>query len=170
MDFCALLHVIQLFIMDKNYFMSQALREAEKAYALGETPIGAVIVKNGEIIARAHNLRETGKNALYHAEILAIDAACKALGGWRLHQCDLYVTLEPCIMCSGAIVQARIKNLFYGANDPKGGAVKSIAQIPSMDKLCHHPYVEGGIMAEECSHILKNFFRDLRQGNVTPIK
>ena len=150
--------------------MSQALREAEKAYSLGETPIGAVIVKNGEIIARAHNLRETGKNALYHAEILAIDAACKALGGWRLHQCDLYVTLEPCIMCSGAIVQARIKNLFYGADDPKGGAVKSIAQIPSMDKLCHHPYVEGGIMAEECSHILKNFFRDLRQGNVTPIK
>ncbi len=170
MDFCALLHVIQLFIMDKNYFMSQALREAEKAYALGETPIGAVVVKDGEIIARAHNLRETGKNALYHAEILAIDAACKALGGWRLHQCDLYVTLEPCIMCSGAIVQARIKNLFYGADDPKGGAVKSIAQIPSMDKLCHHVNVEGGIMAEECSEILKRFFRDLRQGNVTPIK
>ncbi len=150
--------------------MSEALREAQKAYALGETPIGAVVVKDGEIIARAHNLRETGKNALYHAEILAIDAACKVLGGWRLHQCDLYVTLEPCIMCSGAIVQARIKNLYYGADDPKGGAVKSIAQIPSMDKLCHHPYVEGGIMAEECSEILKSFFRDLRQGLTKPIK
>ena len=150
--------------------MSAALREAEKAYALGETPIGAVVVKDGEIIASAHNLRETGKNALYHAEILAIDAACKKLGGWRLHQCDLYVTLEPCIMCSGAIVQARIKNLCYGADDPKGGAVKSIAQIPSMDKLCHHPNVIGGIMAEECSQILKNFFRDLRQGLTTPIK
>ena len=156
--------------MEKEFFMSAALREAEKAYKLGETPIGAVVVKDGEIISRAHNLRETGKNALYHAEILAIDAACKALGGWRLHQCDLYVTLEPCIMCSGAIVQARIKNLFYGADDPKGGAVKSIAQIPSMDKLCHRVNVIGGIMAEECSDILKRFFRDLRQGNVTPIK
>lgn len=150
--------------------MSAALREAEKAYALGETPIGAVVVKDGKIIASAHNLRETGKNALYHAEILAIDAACKKLGGWRLHQCDLYVTLEPCIMCSGAIVQARIKNLCYGADDPKGGAVKSIAQIPSMDKLCHHPNIISGIMAEECSQILKNFFRDLRQGLTTPIK
>ncbi len=150
--------------------MSAALREAEKAYALGETPIGAVVVKDGEIIASAHNLRETGKNALYHAEILAIDAACKRLGGWRLHQCDLYVTLEPCIMCSGAIVQARIKNLCYGAEDPKGGAVKSIAQIPDLDKLCHHPNIIGGIMAEECSQILKNFFRDLRQGLTTPIK
>ena len=150
--------------------MSAALREAQKAYALGETPIGAVVVKNGEIIASAHNLRETGKNALYHAEILAIDAACKKLGGWRLHQCDLYVTLEPCIMCSGAIVQARIKNLCYGADDPKGGAVKSIAQIPGLDKLCHHPNVTGGIMAEECSQILKDFFRDLRQGLTTPIK
>ncbi len=156
--------------MDKNYFMSQALREAEKAYSLGETPIGAVVVKDGEIIARAHNLRETGKCALYHAELLAIDAACRALGGWRLHQCDLYVTLEPCIMCSGAIVQARIKNLYFGADDEKGGAVKSIAQIPSMDKLCHHPNVMGGIMAEECSEILKRFFRELRQGKVTPIK
>ncbi len=150
--------------------MSAALREAEKAYKLGETPIGAVVVKDGEIIASAHNLRETGKNALYHAEILCLDAACKALGGWRLHQCDLYVTLEPCIMCSGAIVQARIKNLYYGADDPKGGAVKSIAQIPSMDKLCHHVCVEGGIMAEECSQILKKFFKDLRQGLTTPIK
>jgi len=150
--------------------MSAALREAEKAYALGETPIGAVVVKDGEIIASAHNLRETGKNALYHAEVLAIDAACKKLGGWRLHQCDLYVTLEPCIMCSGAIVQARIKNLYFGADDPKGGAVKSIAQIPSMDKLCHHPHVEGGIMAEECSQILKDFFKDLRRGLTKPIK
>lgn len=150
--------------------MSAALREAEKAYALGETPIGAVVVKNGEIIARAHNLRETKKNALYHAEILAIDEACKALGGWRLHQCDLYVTLEPCIMCSGAIVQARIKNLYYGAADPKGGAISSIARIPSLDKLCHHPVCEGGIMAEECAEILKKFFRELRQGLTTPIK
>ena len=150
--------------------MSAALQEAEKAYQLGETPVGAVVVKDGEIISRAHNLRETEKNALYHAEILAIDAACKALGGWRLHECDLYVTLEPCIMCSGAIVQARIKNLYFGASDPKGSAVSSIAQIPSLDKLCHHPNCEGGILAEECSDILKRFFKDLRQGLTTPIK
>ena len=150
--------------------MSEALREAEKAYALGETPIGAVVVKDGEIIARAHNLRETKKNALYHAEILAINEACRVLGGWRLHQCDLYVTLEPCIMCSGAIVQARIKNLYYGAPDPKGGAVSSIAQIPSLDKLCHHVVCEGGIMSDECAEILKRFFRELRQGLTPPIK
>ena len=158
------------FMLNKEFFMSAAIEEAEKAYKLGETPIGAVVVKDGEIIARAHNFRETGKNALYHAEILAIDAACKALGGWRLHQCDLYVTLEPCVMCSGAIVQTRIKNLYYGASDPKGGAVSSIANIPSLDKLCHHPNCEGGILAEECSNLLKNFFKDLRDGLTTPIK
>ncbi len=150
--------------------MFAALHEAEKAYELGETPIGAVVVKDGEIIARAHNLRETGKNALYHAEILAIDDACKTLGGWRLHECDLYVTLEPCVMCAGAIVQARIRNLYFGATDPKGGAVSSIAQIPELDKLCHHPKCEGGILADECSDILKRFFKDLRQGLTTPIK
>lgn len=148
---------------NKEVFMTAALHEAEKAYRKGETPIGAVVVKNGEIIARAHNLRETKKNALYHAEILAIDKACKKLGGWRLHECDLYVTLEPCVMCSGAIVQARIKNLYYGAPDPKGGAIFSIAQIPYTDKLCHRVNCEGGILSEECSGILKSFFRQLRQ-------
>ena len=148
---------------DKEKFMSAALIEAEKAYALGETPIGAVVVKDGEIIARAHNLRETKKNALYHAEILAIDEACKVLGGWRLHQCDLYVTLEPCIMCSGAIVQARIKNLYFGASDPKGGAVFSIADVPSIKGLCHRVNCEGGILSGECSDILKRFFRELRE-------
>lgn len=158
------------FMQNKEFFMSAAICEAQKAYAIGETPVGAVVVKDGEIISRAHNLRETGKNALYHAEILAIDAACKVLGGWRLHQCDLYVTLEPCIMCSGAIVQARIKNLFYGATDPKGGAVSSIVNIPGLDKLCHHPNCEGGILADECSSLLKEFFHDLRCGLIPPIK
>lgn len=148
---------------EKEVFMTAALGEAEKAYEMGETPIGAVVVRNGEIVARAHNLRETGKCALYHAEMLAIDAACKKLGGWRLHECDLYVTLEPCVMCSGAIVQARIKNLYYGASDPKGGAVLSIAQIPSIEGLCHRVNCEGGILADECAGLLRDFFIDLRK-------
>ncbi len=148
---------------DKEFFMAAALSEAEKSYNLGETPIGAVVVKDGEIIASAHNFRETGKNVLYHAELLAIDAACKKLGGWRLHNCDLYVTLEPCIMCSGAISQARIKNLYFGASDPKGGAVLS-AKAKNADTLFPHTNCEGGIMLEECSGILKHFFKDLRAG------
>ena len=148
---------------DKEFFMTAALKEAEKSYNLGETPIGAVVVKDGEIIASAHNLRETGKNVLYHAELLAIDTACKKLGGWRLHQCDLYVTLEPCIMCSGAISQSRIKNLYFGASDPKGGAVLS-AKSANADTLFPHTNCEGGIMLEECSGILKRFFKDLRLG------
>lgn len=151
------------YMTQKEFFMKAALDEARIAYEKGETPIGAVVVRNGEIISRAHNLRETEKNALYHAEILAIDRACKKLSGWRLHECDLYVTLEPCVMCSGAIVQARIKNLYYGAPDPKGGAVFSIAQIPFTDKLCHRVNCEGGILSEECSEILKDFFRELRK-------
>ncbi len=149
---------------DKEFFMSAALREAEVAYSLGETPIGAVIVKDGEIIARAHNLRETGKNVLYHAELLAIDAACRALGGWRLHQCDLYVTLEPCIMCSGAISQARIKNLYFGASDQTRGAVLSAGA--DSNRLFANTNCEGGILLEECSGILKKFFTELRSGNV----
>jgi len=146
--------------------MSAALREAEKAYKLGETPIGAVVVKDGKIIAAAHNLRETGKNVLYHAEILAIDAACKALGGWRLHECDLYVTLEPCIMCSGAIHQSRIKNLYFGAPDPKGGTVFSAADTFNADKLFCHTNCEGGILLDECTGILKKFFQELRLGKI----
>ncbi|MBO4941495.1 MAG: nucleoside deaminase [Clostridia bacterium] len=148
---------------DKEFFMKVALEEAEKAYSLGETPIGAVIVKDGEIIAAAHNLRETGKNVLYHAELIAIDAACKTLGGWRLHQCDMYVTLEPCIMCSGAISQSRIKNLYFGAPDPKGGSVLSRIS-PAADGLFGNTNCEGGILLDECSGILKRFFRELRKG------
>ncbi len=149
---------------DKERFMSAALREAEIAYQKGETPIGAVIVRDGKIIASAHNLRETGKNVLYHAELLAIDAACKALGGWRLHQCDLYVTLEPCIMCSGAISQARIKNLYFGASDPNGGAV--LAADAQSNRLFQNTNCEGGILLDQCSEILKRFFKDLRSGNI----
>ncbi len=149
--------------------MSAALCEAEKAYALGETPIGAVIVKDGTIIASAHNMRETGKCALYHAEILAIHEACRILGGWRLNDCDLYVTLEPCIMCSGAISQSRIKNLYFGASDPKGGAVLS-ASVQNAGGLFPQTNCEGGILLEECSEILKNFFKDLRDGKINNCK
>ena len=145
----------------KEFFMQQALKEAEKAYALGETPIGAVVVKDGEIIASAHNLRETGRSVLYHAELCAIHKACQLLGGWRLHQCDLYVTLEPCIMCSGAISQARIKNLYFGAPDPRGGAVLP-GSTANSDMLFSHTNCEGGILLEECSDILKRFFKQLR--------
>ena len=151
---------------DKEFFMKAALTQAEKAYSLMETPIGAVIVKDGEIIASAHNLRETGKNVLYHAELLAIDSACKALGGWRLHQCDMYVTLEPCIMCSGAISQSRIKNLYFGAPDPKGGAILSGIAAPTAAGLFCHTNCEGGILLDECQEILKRFFRELRKGTI----
>ena len=149
---------------EKEFFMSTALQEAEIAYSLGETPIGAVVVKDGKIIAKAHNLRETGKNVLYHAELLAIDAACKALGGWRLHQCDLYVTLEPCVMCSGAISQARIKNLYFGASDNSGGAV--LSKSANFNGLFANTNCEGGILLEECSDILKRFFKELRSGKI----
>lgn len=143
--------------------MSAALREAEKAAQIGETPIGAVIVKDGEIIAAAHNMRETGKNVLYHAELIAIDEACKKLGGWRLEGCDLYVTLEPCIMCSGAICQSRISNLYYGASDPDGGAV--LSDSAKEFGLWKNTKCEGGILLEECTVILRDFFRTLRNTN-----
>ncbi len=143
--------------------MSAALREAEKAFEKGETPIGAVIVKDGEIIAAAHNMRETGKNVLYHAELIAIDEACRKLGGWRLSGCDLYVTLEPCIMCSGAICQSRISNLYYGASDPDGGAV--LSDHSGEFGLWKNTRTEGGILLEECTNILRDFFRTLRKAN-----
>ena len=143
--------------------MSAALKEAEKAFKKGETPIGAVIVKDGEIIAAAHNMRETGKNVLYHAELIAIDEACRKLGGWRLQGCDLYVTLEPCIMCSGAICQSRISNLYYGASDPDGGAV--LSDSAKGFGLWKNTHTEGGILLEECTNILREFFRTLRETN-----
>lgn len=154
---------------EKEVFMKAALKEAEKAYALGETPIGAVVVKNGEIISRGFNKRETGKNVLYHAELIAIDGACRALGGWRLCDCDLYVTLEPCTMCSGAISQARIKNLYFGASDQNGGAVWS-RMSAGQGGLFPHTNCEGGVLLEECSGILKKFFKELRSGNINTDK
>ena len=149
------------FAADQEY-MGLALQEAEKAARLGEVPIGAVIVRDGEVIARAHNLRETEKNALGHAELLAIDRACKALGGWRLTRCTLYVTLEPCTMCAGAIVNARLDAVYFGARDPRAGACGSVCSLFDMP-LGHRPALTQGVREEECRAILSQFFQQLRK-------
>lgn len=147
--------------MTDTELMREALREAELAAALGEVPVGAVVARNGEIVARAHNLRESGKNATYHAELLAIDAACRALGGWRLWQCELFVTLEPCPMCSGAIINSRLRRVVYGAKDPKAGCCGSLTDLFALP-FNHHPVVEQGLLEEESAALLRHFFARLR--------
>lgn len=151
---------------DKEFFMKEALKEAGKAYSKGETPIGAIIVKEDKIIARAHNLRELNSDPTAHAEILTLRKAAKRLGGWRVLDCDLYVTLEPCPMCAGAIIQSRIKRLFFGAKDPKAGAAGSVVDLFSEERFNHKVEVESGILEEECSKILKDFFKELREGKI----
>lgn len=148
----------------EEYFMKEALKEAKRAYKKEEVPIGAVIVKDGKIIAKAHNLRETKRRACAHAEILAIEKACKKLNAWRLENCDMYITLEPCTMCAGAIINSRIRKIYIGAMDEKGGAVGSKINILKDIKLNHSVEVETGICKEECSKILKDFFKHLREG------
>lgn len=148
--------------MTDEELMRLALAEAEKAAALGEVPVGAVVAKDGVPVAMAHNTRETLKNATHHAEVLAIDAACKALGGWRLWQCELFVTLEPCPMCSGAIINSRIKRVVYGAPDPKAGCCGSVTDLFALP-FNHRPAVEGGLLAEEARAQLRQFFAALRQ-------
>ena len=142
--------------------MALAIEEAKKAGALGEVPIGAVIARKGEVISTGHNLRETDGNALAHAEILAIDAACKKLGGWRLSGCTLYVTLEPCPMCAGAIINSRIDKVVFGAFDPKAGSLGSLIDLSKVN-YNHSPRLSGGVMAEECSELLSEFFKSLRK-------
>ena len=141
--------------------MGAALAEAQKAAALGEVPVGAVVARRGEIVAAAHNTRETEKNAVHHAELLAIDAACRALGGWRLWECELFVTLEPCPMCAGAILNSRIRRVVYGAADPKAGCCGSVTDLFALP-FNHHPAVERGLRAEEASALLADFFVRLR--------
>ncbi|WP_432662201.1 tRNA adenosine(34) deaminase TadA [Wukongibacter baidiensis] len=147
----------------KEFYMKEALKEADKAFKLGEVPIGAVIVRNNEIIARGYNLRESAKDPTAHAEILAIKRASEALGGWRLTNCDLYVTIEPCPMCAGAIVMARIDRVFIGSMDPKGGAVGSLYNIVNDERLNHRAEVIYNVLSDECSNIMKEFFRNLRK-------
>lgn len=142
-------------------FMRLALREAQKSAAEGEVPVGAVVVRNGEVVAVGRNRREKEKNALAHAEIEAIDRACKALGGWRLWECELFVTLEPCPMCAGAILNSRIRRVVYGAADPKAGCCGSVTDLFALP-FNHHPAVEGGLRAEEASALLAEFFVRLR--------
>lgn len=145
-----------------EFYMNEALIEARKALYLNEVPIGAVIVRDGKIIGRGHNLRESTKSPLAHAEILAIESASKKLAGWRLTACDIYVTLEPCLMCSGAIYQSRLVNLYYGATDEKAGAINSIFKVLDEPKLNHQVNIKKGIMEYECSNIISEFFKDLR--------
>lgn len=142
--------------------MKEALRQAKKAYAIGETPIGAVIVQDGKIIARGYNKRETKKNALLHAEVIAIDKACRRLGGWRLPRCEMYVTLEPCAMCAGAITHARIERVYFGAYDKKTGCAGSVCNLFEPNLFCHTVDAVGGVMKDECSELIKQFFRELR--------
>lgn len=144
-------------------FMRLAIRQAQKAAAIGETPVGAVIVQGEKIIARGYNRRETKKNALMHAEIVAIDRACRKLGGWRLPGCDIYVTLEPCPMCAGAIINSRINNVYFGAYDEKSGCCGSAVNLFQNGLFNHNVGVTGGIMEDECSQILSSFFQNLRQ-------
>lgn len=147
----------------KNEYMKQALKEAKKAYKILEVPVGAVIVKDGEIIARAYNQKETKYDTTKHAEILAIQKASKKLGAWRLLDCEMYVTLEPCPMCAGAIINSRIKKLYIGAMDYKTGAVGSKLNLLEDYTFNHKVEVETGVMQEECENILKDFFKDLRK-------
>lgn len=144
-------------------FMQQALKEAKKAYKKLEVPVGAVIVRDGEIIARAHNLKETKKDTTKHAEILAIQRASKKIGAWRLLDCEMYVTLEPCSMCAGAIINSRIKKLYIGALDEKTGAAGSVLNLFQDYTFNHKVEVEKGILEDKCENILKEFFKDLRK-------
>lgn len=148
--------------MNHEDFMKKALTLAEEAEKEGEVPVGAVVVCDGEIVGTGRNRRETEKNALCHAEIEAIDNACKNLGGWRLFKCDLYVTLEPCPMCAGAIINSRIPNVYFGAYDKKNGSCGSVVNLFELP-YNHKPNCMGGFMEEECSSILSDFFRNLRK-------
>jgi tRNA(adenine34) deaminase len=144
------------------FFMSLAIDEAKKAASIGEVPVGAVVVCEGNVVSSAFNTRETGKNALHHAECKAIDLACQKLGGWRLHKCDIYVTLEPCPMCAGAIVNARIKRVIFGAKDMKAGAFGSVFNMNDLP-LNHKPEIISGVCENECSSLLSDFFSELRK-------
>ena len=151
--------------MQHEIYMQEALKEARKAYELDESPIGAVIVYRDQIIGRGHNRRNTDKNPLAHAEVAAIEEACKYLGDWRLEECTIYITLEPCPMCSGAIVQARIPQVVFGAKSPKAGFAGSVINILQMDSLNHRCEVIAGICEEESASLLKTYFKNMRNKN-----
>ena len=145
-----------------EHYMKEALKEANKALGADEVPVGAVIVYENQIIARAFNDKERSQIAIRHAEILAIEEASKYLGSWRLDNCDLYVTLEPCSMCAGAIIQSRLRRVVFGATDTKSGALGGLYDMYEIQKFNHYPEVTRGILQEECSQILKNYFKTKR--------
>ncbi|MDO4287054.1 MAG: tRNA adenosine(34) deaminase TadA [Eubacteriales bacterium] len=147
---------------EQEKYMKAALRLAKKSAEEGEVPVGCVIVCDGKIVGRGRNRREVKKSALSHAEIEAIGKACKKLGGWRLHRCDLYVTLEPCPMCAGAIINARVKTVYYGADDPKAGSCGSLISLFDV-AYNHKPELVRGLLREECAGVLTDFFRELRK-------
>lgn len=147
----------------KEHYMKLALAQAQKAQAIGEVPIGAIVVLDGEVIGSGYNLREYDQDATAHAEMFAIRQACQNIESWRLEQSQLFVTLEPCPMCSGAMQLARVEEVYFGAYDPKGGAAGSLMTILTDERFNHWSYVEGGILATECGQILTDFFRDLRK-------
>lgn len=152
-----------------SLYMKEALKEAKKAYIKQEIPVGAVIVYQDKIIARAHNTRVSEKQVFTHAEIKAINKACKKMNSWVLEDCTLYVTLEPCMMCAGAILQSRIKRVVYATTEPKHGVIESIDHVLDNPKLNHHVEVTRGILKEESSALLKNFFQELRQNKKSMI-
>ena len=145
-----------------EYYMEQALVQAKLAYEKDEVPIGCVIVKDDKVIAKSHNLRESTNDPCGHAEILAIRKASKKLNSWRLENCDIYITVEPCIMCMGAIIQSRIETVIYGTEDYKGGALGSSINVLDAKGINHHPNVISGVMKKECSEILTNYFKTKR--------
>ena len=147
---------------EQEKFMKAALKLARKAAEEGEVPVGCVVVCDGKIVGRGRNRRETKKTALGHAELEAIGKACRKLGGWRLHKCDLYVTLEPCPMCTGAIINARIRTVYYGAPDPKAGSCGTLVNLFELP-YNHQPAVVGGLLEDECAGALRDFFRGLRE-------
>ena len=150
-------------LTEEERCMREAVRQAKKAWKLGEVPIGCVIVYEGKIIGRGYNRRTTDGNVLAHAEIIAIRKACRAMGDWRLEGCTMYVTLEPCPMCAGAIVQARIPKVVIGCMNPKAGCAGSVLDLLHEDGFNHQVETEGGMLGEECSQMLKDFFRELRE-------
>lgn len=152
-------------LQEKEFFMREALKEAQKAYDQEEVPIGAVVVLNGEIIGRGYNLREKEQDATLHAEIKAIRQANQHLGSWRLEDCELFVTLEPCPMCSGAMILARMKKVIFGAFDPKAGTAGTFMNLLQDSRFNHQVEVEQGVLEEECQEILRSFFKGLRERN-----
>ena len=147
----------------EEHYMKEAIRQAKKAAALKEVPIGCVIVHDGKIIARGYNRRTVDKNVLAHAEIIAMRKACRIIGDWRLEDCTMYVTLEPCQMCAGAIVQSRMKKVVIGSMNPKAGCAGSVLNLLQMQEFNHQVEIERGVLGEECSKMLSDFFRELRE-------